>query len=191
MESPGAYTLTELADIASIPVRTLRYYLAQGLLPAPVRQGRHTRYPGTTLRRLRLIKRLRAANQPLADIRDRLETMSDDDVAAALAPRGMAEQMALRAGTAFPSVIVVAPPVAAEAAWPAFARMAAEHPATMERSAPERPAGSRSQWERIFLEPGVELHVQRPLSRLAARRVDRLVAVARELLENDLEDAAE
>ncbi len=55
-------------------------------------------------------------------------------------------------------------------------------------AAPSQPAPAppeRSQWERIVLEPDVELHVRRPLSRIANKRVERLVAFARELLEED------
>jgi DNA-binding transcriptional MerR regulator len=201
-------SLAELADASGIPVRTLRYYVAQGILPAPGRQGRLTRYPAATLRRLQLLKRLRVANLPLAEIRERLAAMSDEEVAAALAPRGAAEQLELRAGAMLPPVYRVGPPAdlrrVAESAAPFAEGLAAPDrrtdlealdilpsplriPAGPGRPRPAREPGSRSQWERIFLEPGVELHVQRPLSRLAARRVERLVTHARELLERDLE----
>ena len=45
--------------------------------------------------------------------------------------------------------------------------------------------GDRSQWERIVLATDVELHIRRPLSRTQNKRVDRLVTIARELLEED------
>ena len=44
---------------------------------------------------------------------------------------------------------------------------------------------SRSQWERISLSPDVELHIRRPLSRLSNKRVERLITIARDLLEED------
>ncbi|MDH4143531.1 MAG: hypothetical protein OEV61_13060, partial [Chloroflexota bacterium] len=47
------------------------------------------------------------------------------------------------------------------------------------------PHPQRSQWERIGLGPDVELHIRRPLSRSTAKRVDRLVEIARDLLEED------
>ena len=43
----------------------------------------------------------------------------------------------------------------------------------------------RSQWERIVLAPDVELHIRRPLARAQNKQVDRLVTIARELLEED------
>ena len=45
--------------------------------------------------------------------------------------------------------------------------------------------GDRSQWERIVLAPDVELHIRRPLARAQNKQVDRLVTIARELLEEE------
>jgi len=45
--------------------------------------------------------------------------------------------------------------------------------------------GDRSQWERIVLMPDVELHIRRPLPRAQNKQVDRLVTIARELLEEE------
>ena len=45
--------------------------------------------------------------------------------------------------------------------------------------------GDRSQWERIVLVPDIELHIRRPLPRAQNKQVDRLVTIARELLEED------
>jgi hypothetical protein len=43
----------------------------------------------------------------------------------------------------------------------------------------------RSQWDRITLAPDIELHIRRPLVRAQQKQVDRLVTIARELLEED------
>jgi hypothetical protein len=43
----------------------------------------------------------------------------------------------------------------------------------------------RSQWDRIQLDPDVELHVRRPLSRIQNKRVERLVELARQILQED------
>ena len=172
MDGGASYSINDLAEASGISVRTLRFYLAQGLLPAPVRKGRLTRYPATTHQRLLVLKRLRAAHMPLADIRERLDAMPEEEFRDPIL-RGIEHQMALSVGRALPPV--TRPPDELEAFWPASPRMFAE-----------RPSGARTQWERIFLEPGVELHVQRPLNRLASKRVDRLVGFARELAEIDL-----
>ena len=43
----------------------------------------------------------------------------------------------------------------------------------------------RSQWDRLALSPDIELHIRRPLGRAQQKGVDRLVAIARELLEEE------
>jgi hypothetical protein len=68
------------------------------------------------------------------------------------------------------------------AAAPAPAPVPAAAPAPAEPTV--RP-GDRSQWERIVLAPDVELHIRRPLPRAQNKQVDRLVTIARELLEED------
>ena len=70
---------------------------------------------------------------------------------------------------------------------PPMPAIAAAGPPSMptEVARPPATAGDRSQWERIVLAPDIELHVRRPLSRIQNKRVDRLLTIARELLEED------
>ncbi len=82
---PDAFSLSDLARLADVTPRTVRYYVAQGLLPSPDAAGPATRYPEGHLARLRLIKRLQRDHLPLAEIRARLERMGDDEVLAAAA----------------------------------------------------------------------------------------------------------
>ncbi len=79
------YSLADLARLADVTPRTVRYYVAQGLLPSPDAAGSATRYSEGHLARLRLIKRLQRDHLPLSEIRSRLERMGDDDVDAVLA----------------------------------------------------------------------------------------------------------
>ena len=78
------YSLADLARLADVTPRTVRYYVAQGLLPSPEAAGPATRYGEGHLARLRLIRRLQRDHLPLAEIRARLERMGDDEVEAAL-----------------------------------------------------------------------------------------------------------
>ena len=78
------YGLADLARLADVTPRTVRYYVAQGLLPSPEAAGPATRYGEGHLARLRLIRRLQRDHLPLAEIRSRLERMGDDDVEAVL-----------------------------------------------------------------------------------------------------------
>jgi len=68
--------------------------------------------------------------------------------------------------------------------------MASEAAASFTPSAPPPPPVAdpepdRSTWERVALTPDVELHLRRPLDRQTNKRVDRLIRIARELLEED------
>jgi len=77
-------SLTELARRADVTPRTVRYYIAQGLIPAPAAgPGQH--YGTGQLQRIALIKRLQREHLPLAEIRGRLSALDDASVALALA----------------------------------------------------------------------------------------------------------
>ena len=65
------WDLNELADAAGVTPRTVRYYVQQGLLPAPAARGPGAHYERDHLDRLRLIKRLQRQHYPLAEIRRR------------------------------------------------------------------------------------------------------------------------
>ncbi|MEI7745561.1 MAG: MerR family transcriptional regulator [Chloroflexota bacterium] len=95
------YSLADLARLADVTPRTIRYYVAQGLLPSPEAAGSNTRYGEGHLARLRLIRRLQREHLPLAEIRSRLEQLGDEEVIAAVetsAP-SMAESSRDREGT--------------------------------------------------------------------------------------------
>lgn len=82
--SDDPYSLGDLARLADVTPRTVRYYLAQGLLPSPEAAGPATRYGEGHLARLRLIRRLQRDHLPLAEIRFRLERLGDGEVIAAV-----------------------------------------------------------------------------------------------------------
>jgi DNA-binding transcriptional MerR regulator len=79
------YSITDLARLSGVTPRTVRYYVAQGLLPSPEQAGPSTRYGEGHLARLRLIRRLQREHLPLAEIRGRLAVMGDDEVQRLLA----------------------------------------------------------------------------------------------------------
>jgi len=82
MPPDSEYSLQELADLAGATPRTIRYYIAQGLLASPGRVGPGTTYTEGHLNRLRLIRRLQREHLPLAEIRSRLAALDDATVAA-------------------------------------------------------------------------------------------------------------
>ena len=71
------FTVDQLAARAGIPVRTIREYQAEGLVPSPERRGRVGIYRASHLARLQLIARLQSRGYSLAAIRDLLRSWSD------------------------------------------------------------------------------------------------------------------
>ncbi|MEM8531661.1 MAG: MerR family transcriptional regulator [Chloroflexota bacterium] len=74
------YTIGELAQVADVTPRTIRYYTAEGLLPPPDTRGRYALYNEAHLLRLRLIARLKDAYLPLSEIKARLENLSNEEM---------------------------------------------------------------------------------------------------------------
>jgi DNA-binding transcriptional MerR regulator len=65
-------TLAELAEASGVAVRTIRYYIARGLLPPPLVGGRGACYGGAHLERLASIQALQSQGLTLAQIAWRL-----------------------------------------------------------------------------------------------------------------------
>src|SRR3954452_6968426 len=68
MES-SEMSIGELADAAGLSRRAIRFYVQQGLLPAPTGRGRGRHYDGTHLQALRRIAEIQAAGHSLDAIR--------------------------------------------------------------------------------------------------------------------------
>lgn len=61
-------TLAELSEESRIPARTIRFYIARGILDGPVKAGRGAVYTAEHLARLEKIKQLQAEGRMLAEI---------------------------------------------------------------------------------------------------------------------------
>src|SRR6266516_4386054 len=65
-------TFAELAASAGLPGRTIRFYIAKGLLPGPVKAGRGATYGREHLETLRSIKASQAKGLTLSEVARRL-----------------------------------------------------------------------------------------------------------------------
>ena len=219
MPDDDRYSLTELADLAGVTPRTVRYYLAQwppaGGRPDRPRQQVHARPPRAAAADPAAPGRASAAGRDPAPARGagrrgdprprrgertarRRPTPRSSTCGPCSADRSPIEP-AHRATGSQPTVPPPPPGRRACRAAPDAARgRAGQHgrsprqpvesyqpsPAPAPADATARPS-DRSQWERIVLAPDVELHIRRPLARAQNKQVDRLVTIARELLEED------
>lgn len=68
---PGLYNIDELADLGGVSRRTVRYYVQEGLLPAPLGVGRGPHYGRPHLDRLLEVKAWQEAGLSLNEIRAR------------------------------------------------------------------------------------------------------------------------
>jgi DNA-binding transcriptional MerR regulator len=60
--------MAELADAAGIPARTVRYYIARGLLEGPEKAGRGASYSARHLEQLERIQRMQSGGRTLVEI---------------------------------------------------------------------------------------------------------------------------
>lgn len=197
MPPESEYSLQDLSDLAGVTSRTIRYYIAQGLLPSPGKAGPAAAYTDSHLHRLRLIRRLQREHLPLAEIRSRLATL-DDATLAGLADgladepepgsaidyiRGVLGGDRSTDGTPWGAPAGPLPGNAVQLQVPAY-RLAEPSQAYAEPPTPT-PTPDRSQWDRVLLAPDVELHVRRPLGRRQHKQVERLIEIAQELLKEE------
>jgi len=76
-ELEETYDIGELATLAEVTRRTVRYYVAEGLLPSPGGAGQQRTYTRGHLLRLRAIKKLKDAYLPLDEIGRRLDGLDE------------------------------------------------------------------------------------------------------------------
>ncbi len=61
-------SLAELSEQSGVPGRTIRYYIARGVMPGPLKAGRDAAYGAGHLERLKAIEELQARGLTLMEI---------------------------------------------------------------------------------------------------------------------------
>ena len=74
------YSLDELSTLANVPPRTVRYYIAEDILPPPIIGGRNATYSQEHLDRLNAIGAMKAMFLPLREIRHRLNMLTPEQM---------------------------------------------------------------------------------------------------------------
>lgn len=189
-------SLDELAAAGETTPRTVRYYIAEGLLPGPGARGKAARYGPEHLDRLRLIRRLAERHVPLAEQRQLIGGLPDDTARALLAEEERrASALGDAARTGSPSEYVGAlldrararrAPTVAEWSRPYAARKAVT-PGMLATRALAAPTPTGATWRRWELAPGIELHVRDDVEHARPDVVARLLAAARHATPDDAE----
>ncbi|HTK07519.1 MAG TPA: MerR family transcriptional regulator [Ktedonobacteraceae bacterium] len=180
-------TIEELAERVGVPVRTIRFYITEGLIPGPERRGKATAYGDEQLLRLRLVRRLSDRRVALAEIRAILTPLSLDEVRTLLEEEEQRVAEQERAAQA-PSPKEYVSSLLKGAAHQ-LAERRAEYPAPASHSiAPEQSAPQHEDWQRWVLAPGIELHVSANVSQRDRALIGRLLKAAREYTNHPMLD---
>ncbi|HEX5499813.1 MAG TPA: MerR family transcriptional regulator [Thermomicrobiales bacterium] len=194
------YSLAELTEAAGVSVRTVRYYISEGLLPPPVGSGPKSYYTRSHLDRLRAIGRMRANYLPLKEIRRRLGAMSERQIReVATEQTAEAEEAAQSAETvatewpaatdvvfdALPEPVLTAPFASLRRREDGERASDREMPAMPQRASTaetrvEEPAEPET-WHRFKLGDEAELLIRSSLLRRRRDRVEWLVDWARKV----------
>ena len=161
-------SIEELADAAGVPVRTVRFYISEGLLPGPSGRGRGAFYGEEHLLRLQLIRLLAARRVPLTEMREKLAGVTLADVRALLAEEATAQRQATEGS---PRDYISG----------LLARARAARKPLEARSGPalSRPLPLVGEtWRRWVLAPGVELHLRPEAARTERALIERILHAA-------------
>jgi DNA-binding transcriptional MerR regulator len=193
------YTLQELAAAVGVSIRTIRYYIGEGLLPAPSGAGPQSHYTQSHLNRLRAIGLLKDRYLPLKEIRKALSGLDEAQIDRLITDLDVSVSLDMPdAGEALPAVSP--PPKASrlylnEAPEPLYdalsyidtaleqGRPSLDRPrrSVQEQRIESRPEGEV--WRKIEVADGVELLVRDDLYRRRRDRVDWLIDWARKVVD--------
>ncbi len=183
MPNDQEYSLSELATLAGVTPRTIRYYVSIGLLPSPPQAGARTKYSDGHLQRLRLIRRLQRQHLPLGEIGAPLQGLDDEAVEVVLDTDAVPPEDSaldyidrLKGAPALPRMTLkeIAP-----------VRLPDMSPKDVDPGSPDPKliGETRTRWERVPLTDDVELHVRQPAGRQKQKQIERLIRLGREMLE--------
>ena len=85
-EAPDSFGIDELSTLAGVTPRTVRYYIAEGLLERPVGEKRGARYVRRHLEQLLLIRRWTEAGLSLERVRELIAGAPEDPAPRRAAP---------------------------------------------------------------------------------------------------------
>jgi DNA-binding transcriptional MerR regulator len=142
--------------VTSVPdERTIRYYMAEGLIQTPEeKQGTASVFGYLNLLQLVTVKKLQAEHLPIRKIRELVAGKSEQELEALLGVRGSSGKKN-RDSEAKRYLESLLAPASIDSAAPA----AALPLRAKQSSAPEQSAQSHS-WQRVEIEPGLELHIR-------------------------------
>jgi DNA-binding transcriptional MerR regulator len=196
------FLIHELAEQANVSVRTIRYYLDEGLLPQPQARGRYALFNSEHLERLELIRRLKDAYLPLKEIRQKMDSLSGEQVRDLLDKNGDAADMQAESLPS-PQLQQREPDSSAldyiskllETHPPVPPPRSISQPFALKSAAPQESVQSQltrvptiseesekpETWRRVLLAPGVELNLRQPPEPEHKKKIQQILDLANRL----------
>ena len=184
--SETGLTIDELAERFGLRPRTIYFYITQGLLPSPGTRGRGVRYGEEHQLRLEVITHLTRRHVPLAEIKERLDGLTTEELRRLVEEeRRQTEDLKRAKREPSPRSYIAAlleqarsaPVDAADA--PGDSSRGAAH-VRRTGSGPDASRRRGQAWRRWEIAPGVELHASDVGERRYGTLIKRLLRVARE-----------
>jgi DNA-binding transcriptional MerR regulator len=169
-------TIDELAVRAGVPVRTVRFYIAEGLLPGASTRGKGASYTQEHLDRLQLIRLLVARHLPLAEVRELVTRLPPGEARDVIQEeQERTEEVAAQAGK----------PTSPKEYLSALLDQARGYPSQgiatggVQGSLRREPALPWHRWE---VAPGIELQVRADVAQAEQEVIERVLAAIRDVL---------
>lgn len=194
------YWISELAALAGVSARTIRYYIQEGILPQPEIRGKYAVFTDEDRNRLKLIQRFKEAYLPLNRIRELLNELDDRQIVSLLEEFDQDPVSALSSLQALP--VLKQPPgqpnptlsldkaTFREGSAVEYIQQLRgkkqiheESPSLYPYVFPS-PADSSlpptEEWQRLILAPGLELHVRQPVSPRLQQWIDQILRLVKQ-----------
>lgn len=197
MQTEEGLLISELAQKSGVTVRTIRYYIQEGLLPQPDTRGRYSVYDEDYLARLELIQRLKDAFLPLKEIKRRIENLTDQEIKQLLALSSDDFKQKLSEDN-IPEMHEITE--GSSDALSYIARILDAHNEDDERTRVQSPSRRlnrppeprpydirrESRWQRIEIMPGIELHIREHLLKRYKTNIEMAVQEIANIFKNTI-----
>ena len=188
-------TLEDLVNISGLPIRTVRFYIQEGLLPGPDSRGKNARYTEEHLERLEWIQRLKEHHRPLREIRILLNNMTPREIKALLNGQEKMQEYLSNFNVKGEDAIDHLPVgnsaldyIRSVEGKEGKTQEATDPTVNLNLSAPASVSPSsidiRESWQRIVIGDGIELNLKLPIRSEDKARIDELIAFTRRLFRN-------
>ena len=194
-------TIEDLAKQSGLSLRTLRYYIQEGLLPGPDSLGKYARYSQEHLDRLEIIRRLKNLRLPLSEIRHLMDNMSPSELDKILryqnalnfnlnAPNIHFEQQSIGISDSSSAIDYIRNLEMTQGNLRALAGSPGGYPPPKPKAAPPAPPHAAQNrkaeaWTRITLADGIELSIRASEASGKQRQIADLVRYAGKLFSSE------